>query len=811
MKSRVLSMASGWVTEPGTWSRDEESLAGASNLDLSSPGVIAKRRGFSNNTLNSFSGSIYAVLSSPVLERDIGAGACLLAVGDPPGGSFGFRVGTRASTFAAITGTFGSNDTARPKLTTGPDGRDIVTTWIDGGVGGPVVPDYAALTARYLGVPRGMGFNRVVTTTVGTTGWLPAAHSARYAVTFSLGDPLTNGTQEGAPGMTTVVGNTTVNPVDISTRVPLPVMFNTSSTSLPADTYWLNVYRSVAQATALGEPPSELALVYQKVINSTDIANGFVQFTDVVPDLARGANLYTNINTGEDGISGRGFLNSNEPPPMAKDVATWADCVWLASLLDAPTQEVQIISVGAPGLVAGDTFTVGGVTYTATAGAPVSTLQFQVSGGGAASVNQRETALNLVDAINREPTNTAYYAYYTAGVVGQPGRIILRARTQTSTLSASTSNSTAFRIGTENANTPALNGLAFSKPLQAHAFPTANFFQLGRGDAEILRIVPYRDSLFVFKQDGLWRVTGTDFRSFSAQEFDLTFRLIAREAVTAIDDALYAWGVQGLARITDGGVEYIDTPIRNEVVAAVQNVETTTMADFAWAVGKPRDGVVLFFYPTADASESSDPDNVVPSSSAFVWHARTRTWSLWDVQGDGLRIGYSCGVANVTDGLLTLGIWQEAPASGAYLHNERRAYAAADFSDPDMSDPSAPAMTAANISASSTWRPLASDALGSAQWVRVRIDGAAADSTRAVGFGLVVQMVGDNGTTSTAVLSQATTGGSVLPRGYVAPVSQDNARSHALQIIISNATLNEGMWLISTAVDYRPFSTKAIR
>ena len=811
MKSRVLSMTSGWVTEPGTWSRDEESLAGASNLDLSSPGVIAKRRGFSNNTLNSYSGSIFAVLSSPALEVAFGAGACMLGVGDPRLGVEGFRVGTRASTFAGITGSFASNDTNRPKLTTGPDGRDIVTTYVNGGNGGPIVPDYGALTARYLGVPRGMGFNRVTTATSGTTGWLPAAHSARYAVTFSLGDPLTNGTQEGAPGMTTVVNNTTVNPVDILTRVPLPVQFNTASTALPADTYWLNVYRSVAQATALGEPPSELALVYQTIITSTDISNGFIQFTDVVPDLARGANLYANINTGEDGITGRGFINSNEPPPMAKDVATWADCVWLASVLDAPTQEVQLISVGAPGLAAADTFTVGGVTFTAVAGAPASTLEFQISGAGAASVNQRETALNLVDAINREPTNTACYAYYTAGVVGQPGRIILRARTQTSTLSASTSNAVAFRIGTEDAGVPALNGLAFSKPLQPHAFPAVNFFQLGRGDAEIMRIVPYRDSLFVFKQDGLWRVTGTDFRNFSPQEFDLTFRLIAREAVTALDDAIYAWGVQGLARITDGGVEYIDTPIRNEVISAVQAVETATMTEFAWAVGKPRDGVVLFFYPTFDTSDSSDPDNIIPSSAAFVWHARTRTWSLWDMQGDGLAIGYSCGCANVTDGLLTLGVWQEAPASGAYIHNERRAYAAADFSDPDMSSAGSPTMAAANISASSTWRPLSSDALGSAQWVRIRIDGAAADSTRAVGFGLVVQMVGDNGTTSTAILTQATTGGSVLPRGYVAPVSQDNARSHALQLIISNATLNEGMWLVSTAVDYRPFSAKAIR
>ena len=814
MESRTLSTTSGLVTEIGTWSRDEESLATASNVDLSSPGVIAKRRGFSNNTLNSYSGSIYAALSSPALERDIGSGALLLAVGNPTGGSTGFRVGTRASTFSAITGSFASEATARPKMTTGPNGNDIVTTWVTGGASGPIVPDYVGLTARYLGVPRGLGIDRVNSATDGATGFLPVSSCCRYAITFSLGDPLANGTQQGAPGMTSVFTNTAGTSVNVKVRFPLPMMYGTASTTLTADAYYAQVWRSAVQLTSAGEPPSELALVYQQKIAAADIAAGYIQVTDVVPDAARGASLYTNTLTGEDGLGGRGFINSNNPPPAAKDVASFADCVWLASVQEFPSQEVQLISVGAPGLAAANTFTVGGVAFTAVAGAPASTSEFQISGAGAASVNQRETALNLVDAINRNTSNTSCWAFYTAGIAGQPGRILLIARTMTSTLSAATSNAVAFRIGTENANDPSKSGVVFSKPLQPHAFPAVNAFELGRGDAEVMRIMPYRDSLYIFKADGLWRVTGTDWRDFVASAFDETFRLLARETVVALDDGLYAWGVGGLARISDGGVEYIDAPIRNQVVSAQNAVTTTTMESFAFAIPKPRDGVVVFLYPISNAGDgATDPANAVPSIRAFVWHARTRTWATWTLQGDGLRIGYLCGCANVTDAQVTLGVWQAATASGAWVHNERRTYSSADFVEPSMASASAPTMASTAIALSMSWRPMSASALGSAQWVRIRFDFAPADSTRDyMATPILVTAIGDNGNPSSSPsVSVGNTASDAIPTTAHAPVTQSSSRSHALQVQVFHNTSAAGCWIVSASVDFRPFSRKAIR
>ena len=805
-------MTSGLVTEPGTWSRDEESLAEAINVDLSSPGIIAKRRGFSNNTLNSFSGVVWAMHSSQTLERDLGTGALLLAVGDPDLGPFGFRVGTRASTFAAIAGTFDSDGDSRPKLATLTNSSDVITTWSTGGFKGLLVPNYSALTARYLGVPRGMGVDRLVTATSGVTGFLPAAYSCRYAVTFSLGDPTVNGTQEGAPGMTSVFNNTTVNAVNVTVGVLLPRLYGTVASALDADAFWVSVYRSVGAPATLGEPPSELALVYRARLSAADIAAGAISFTDIVPDQARGASLYTNLLTGEDGISGRGFINSNEPPPAARDVATWADCLWLGYTEDFPSQEVQLISVGGTGLVAGDTFTVDGVAFTAIAGVPVPPADnFQLFTTGTASVNQRETALNLCDAINRSVNNSSCWAFYVAGVVGQPGRIILRARTMASNLSAATSRSAAFRIATEDANNPAQNGIAFSKQLQPHAHPVVNRFELGRGDAEVMRIIPYRDSLFVFKADGLWRVTGVDFRSFEALEFDLTFRLLSRESVVALDDAIYAWGVRGLARITDGGVEYIDAPIRNDVSSTMSSVLQSSMEDYSFALARPRDGVVVFFYPTNNPSDMADPSYPVPCARAYAWHARSQTWARWQFTSpDTAAIGYLCGTANVVDALSSLGVWQEAPASGCYVHNERRAYTAADFTDPNMSVASAPTMAALAVAETTNWRPLGAASLGAAQWVRVRMEFAAPDATRQAQSAAV--LLGVRGDAGSEWQTTATPG--VLPVAFgpgvaVWPVDQNAARSHAFQVSVVDANA-AGLWIVGLTVDYRDVSRRGV-
>jgi hypothetical protein len=800
----------GLVTEPGEWIRKEGALVAASNVDLSAPGVIAKRRGFVNDTLNSYSGCVYSIHSSPGLEEGVGPSSALIAVGDPTaGGSTGLAFGQLGGTYTAISGAANNLISRRAKLTTGMDGRDVITIFGDTNQG-PEVLDYATPAKRKLGVPRGMGLDRQNTTFPAGT-MLPNLYSVRYAVVFVFGDPTTNGAQFGAPGMTSVVRNTSGATADVATRVLLPRVYGTTNTALPADVYWVQVYRSAQQLTTAGEPPSELALVFQKVISAADIAAGYVGFTDVVPDVARGANLYTNLATGEDGIAGRGFINSNEPPPAGSDVATWADCLWLSELLDFPTQEAQLISVGGTGLIAADTVTVAGTVYTAVAAAPAAN-QFIVTAAGTPSENQRETALNIVDAINRSGSNTAVWAYYVAGQVGQPGRIILRGRTTESSIGFATSRAAAFRIGTET-STATLSGVAFSKALQPHAWPVVNRFELGRGSAQVMRILPYRDSLFVFKADGLWRITGGDFRSFSAQEFDLTFRLLGRELVVAMDDALYAWGEQGIARITDGGVEYIDLPIRSVVVDTQDAIASRSrFADYSFAAGRTWDGVVAFWYPNTNG----DGNTNLACGQALVFHTKTRLWSTWAITNESDdTIGYACGMTNVADQKMSLGVWVTDPAPGGYVHTERRALDSSDFSDPDMSDSAAPTMAAAAISFNSRWSPIGSTLQGGTQWVRMRAScanylsggGRAAPATltgSALGLGVGGTPAAGGSATVSMTVPQS------LPGTYVWPVAQDFARSPILSPVLEHSTINEGVWIVGLGVDYRPLGRRGV-
>lgn len=821
MATKTLTLTSGLVTQPGVLSRDEASLSQAVNADLSAPGTIAKRRGHSSRTINSFSGTIYSVMSSQRLDDAVAGRGVLLATGSSGGGGAStLRYGQRGGSMTVLATPISANFDVgalypgrRPRLASAPgNAYDVCCIWDRGAARdvGQLVPAYSAATESWLGVPRGMGLDRQNTTLTGASGFLNAAFSVRYAAVFINGNPDANGAQVGAPGMTTVVENTAAGSRNVQTRVLLPRLYNKASTALPADTYTLQVYRSAQQSTTLGEPPSELALVFQKLIDATDITNGYVAFTDVTPDALRGANLYTNSLSGEDGFAGRGFVNSNEPPPASSDVTTWADCLWLSDLLDHISQEAQLISVGGSGLVATDTVTIDGVTLLGIVPGVPAANEFVVVTTGSASFNARETALNIVDAFNRSASNTTGYAYYISGQAGLPGRIVVRGRERATGGTFTCSRAGAFRIGTAITDeTP--NGVAFSKPLEAYAFPVVNRFEVGSSSTPVLRIVPYRDGIFVFKPEGVWRIVGTSFRDFTLTEFDLTFRLLARESVVVIDDALYAWGREGIAKITDGGVEYIDLPIRDRVqVATVDDTAPSldVLQKHIFATADFVTGNVVFWYPSSNTSP-------VASNSAFVFNARTNLWSTWFIPsgGFGASIGLFCGTTNVNDGRASYGLWQVTPASGAWLWTQRRAFDSGDFADPDMSNAAAPTMADSAITLSVGWRPIDAPALGGCQWLRTRLEFAAPQATiDAPPTAPQVAYSSDFGNSSAIAVSRGNPDslGSV-PAVYIAPVPTIASRSHALEVFLLQNTISEGCWVVGVSVDYRPYSTKGLR
>lgn len=103
------------------------------------------------------------------------------------------------------------------------------------------------------------------------------------------------------------------------------------------------------------------------------------------------------------------------------------------------------------------------------------------------------------------------------------------------------------------------NALAWSKPEQPEAVPEVNGLLVGAANYPILRIVPTRDALYVFKQDGTWVLTGpVGGGSFPAQWrvdlLDPTLSLLTPDCVAVIGDTIYGWFTRGFLAIQRGGV-----------------------------------------------------------------------------------------------------------------------------------------------------------------------------------------------------------------------------------------------------------------
>jgi hypothetical protein len=93
--------------------------------------------------------------------------------------------------------------------------------------------------------------------------------------------------------------------------------------------YIYQIYRSSASAadTITGDE-STLQLIEERNLTSTEVSIGFVVYKDEIPDIIRGAYLYTNPNTGEP----RGIAEANDEPPYAQDIALFKEHVFYANV-----------------------------------------------------------------------------------------------------------------------------------------------------------------------------------------------------------------------------------------------------------------------------------------------------------------------------------------------------------------------------------------------------------------------------------------------------------------------------------------------
>jgi hypothetical protein len=221
-------------------------------------------------------------------------------------------------------------------------------------------------------------------------------------------------------------------------------------------------------------------------------------------------------------------------------------------------------------------------------------------------------------------------------------------------------NSLSNSEGSSNEEQP--HRVYYSKFQQPEAVPVLNYIDIGATDKEILRIFPLRDSLFVFKQDGLFRISGES-APFSVALFDSSCVLIAPDSVAVANNQIYGWTTQGISTITEAGVNIISRAIDTEILRKASS-QFTNFKTATWGVGYESDNS----YTVYTVNEPSDTEATI----GFRYSNLTSSWTTVDKS-------CTAGLVNPADDKLYLGA-----GDTNFLEKERKEFTRYDYADREL-------------------------------------------------------------------------------------------------------------------------------
>lgn len=497
------------------------------------------------------------------------------------------------------------------------------------------------------GMPKGLEGELTLS---GASGFMTNDTQVGYRIMWGTRD-VNNNLYLGAPSQRIITANSTGGTRDVSLTFTIPAGITTSD--------FFQIYRSGMSATAATEPNDEMQLVYEANPTSGEITAKSITVTDSTPDSMRGAFLYTNANQ-------EGITEENNEPPLAKDIAQFKNFMFYADVSTKQSLSVKLISVsGSMGLALNDTITIDGMVFTAKASETVASREFKLFTAGSASQNIDDTAKSLIKVLNQYSSNTSVYAYYVSGYTDLPGQILIERRTITgAAFSVSVSRTTCWDVANDGAssNSAYPNGIMWSKQQQPEHVPYAHLELVGNKGSSIRRIVALRDSLFILKDDGVFRLTGSG-GSWQIEAIDTSTKILAPDSAVVLNNQIYCLTDQGIVSISDVGVQVLSRNIEDQINELIGlNFEGLKKISFGISYETDRKYIL---YTISGASDTF-------CTQAFVFNTFTQAWTTWDKPA---RIG----LVNKTDNLLYL-----AQPDSKHLLKERKSYTFRDYIDEEI-------------------------------------------------------------------------------------------------------------------------------
>lgn len=394
------------------------------------------------------------------------------------------------------------------------------------------------------------------------------------------------------------------------------------------------IYRTAQTESFDIAPPDEHYKIERKKVTEADISGRVATYTDIVLESDLGTALYT--NSSRDTIS-----QENTPPPYAKDIAYFKNYVFVANVRYPYQVEIRMDESKAydpdeevPKFNVGDSLTLKfsgkEVTYTAAAVENIRDREFLRSTDKSTNAaDTRETMKSLVRVINRHPSDSDVYAFYTSLEDDAPGKVLLKTRALNnenfSVLASSTTFGDMFEeeiptSGTDvqSDNQERKNQVNYSKREQPESYPLTNSYLIGSENYPIHRILPLKDSLIVLKEDGIYRVTGQSANTFVVRPLDLSVSFRAAETAVVLNNAVFCITTQGIVRIDENGTQIISWPIE----AAVQKMIGFSGAEkMSHAIAYESERKFILFTPKTSGD--------LTAGKAWVYNYLTKDWTTW--------------------------------------------------------------------------------------------------------------------------------------------------------------------------------------
>jgi hypothetical protein len=218
----------------------------------------------------------------------------------------------------------------------------------------------------------------------------------------------------------------------------------------------------------------------------------------------------------------------------------------------------------------------------------------------------------------------------------------------------------AFKGTSVSSNETKPNRIYYSKTDIPEAVPLLNYFDVGAKDSEIKRIIPLRDSLFVLKTEGVYRLSGANPSSFSVTLFDSSSPILAPDSPAVLNNQIYMLSTQGIVAVSDGGIDIMSRNIEDIIIEPTSN-NYPNFSNQTFGIASESDRSYFIFLP-----ENIDDET---ATQCFRFNIFTRAWTRWDM-------AKTCGIVKKSDDKIYFGA-----ADINYVEQERKSFLRSDFAD----------------------------------------------------------------------------------------------------------------------------------